>query len=476
MDTDSHSGRLRPERTRPASFRQHACLALCCLILIGCTPVKMIRTVPPTGFDPESDSAPLPAPSPNTEAFVKCSTGRAMKDENRSILENYGDYLIGYAEFDDQGWAYDHDRQIDALKRRLSAEIADAQTANTDYLVMVFIHGWHHNAHDNDCNVQEFRQMVRIASQEAEKAREQRQLVLPRRIIGIYVGWRGESVDAPGLRYTTVIDRRDVAERVAKGSVRQLLADVHDIQVKAQLVRPDKMRTVVIGHSFGGLIAFAALSQGLIDDLTLAALDQPHPCTATEAKALGQGQSKVWPDGVVLINPAFEATRFEPLHRLLTRRVPCTLDDAAKRLVVPNVIVVTAENDQWTGKVFTAARTVSTLFEAYDRSDDMATANERTANLHAVGFNPPYETHTLMLTSDTPRKTLASPLPSQTPTPNNDTPVWVVRAPKSIIDGHSGFLYARQDHSKQPIPYLADWLMQLYSKDCAAAPQMVGCQ
>jgi len=492
MNFNSHAGFATLALPGPpaSKFRAHvaasyrsACCALCCLLLAGCTPIKMIRTEPPTSFVRESDSHALPEPDPQSDVFLKCETGRAKSGENLGMLENYGDYLIGYAEFDDQGWAYDNDRQIDALQQRLSAELNDPTQSETDFLVMVFIHGWHHNARDNDCNVQEFRQMVRIASAKTKEAIQHHQLVRPRRVIGVYVGWRGESVNAWLLRYTTVIDRRDSAERVAKGSVRKLLADIHDAQLDAQMKgahgRPDKMRTVVIGHSFGGLIAFAALSQGLLNDFTRLDLDRPHPCNAAEAQTLSDKQSPVWPDGLVLINPAFEATRFEPLHRLMARRVPCTPDGGVKpqRLVVPNVLVVTADNDHWTGGAFTAGRAVSTLFEGYDRTNATATANERTANLHAVGFTPPYETHELTLPSNDPLTIpVAVPLPAHGGTPNTDSPIWVIRAPPSIIEGHSGFLYARPHGAGKPTPYLANWLMALYAKDCAAAPQMTGCQ
>jgi len=242
---------------------------------------------------------------------------------------------------------------------------------------VLFVHGWHHNAHDNDCNVQEARQMVRIASQQFDAAVKAHKFVRQRRVFGIYVGWRGESVNAAALRYTTVVDRRDTAEKVAKGSVRQLLADLHEQQLIAQAAasareteadRAARMHTTVVGHSFGGLIVFNALSQRLISDLTARADDA---CTPGGA----QGVSRPWPDGVVLINPAFEATRFEPLNRLADRAAGCGY--AAPH---PLLTVITADNDRWTGRVFTAGRRVLTLFEAYDDSTPQSGGPERNAN------------------------------------------------------------------------------------------------
>jgi pimeloyl-ACP methyl ester carboxylesterase len=436
-------------------------LAFLCLFLFGCTQIKMIRTEPPAS----ASAALLPDPRPDSEALLACNTGSPTHkaDENLRMWEAYSNYSIGYAEFDDQGWAYQNDTQLKIIQQQIAEDMKNYP--GDDYLVMVFVHGWHHNAYDNDCNVQEFRQMVRIASEAIKRS-----MKTQRRVIGIYAGWRGESVDAAAVRYTTVLDRRNSAERVAKGSVRKLFADLHGLERRQ--TRPDKVRTVVIGHSFGGLIVFAALSEEMIEGYTLAGIDQDHACAAAEANTLTASPSVIWPDGVVLINPAFESSRFEPLHRILEERKPCDLA-GTPQLVVPSLIVVTAENDQWTGKNFTIGRSILSFFEGYDRTDPAATAAERSANLHAIGFNPPYETQTLTLVGDQP---VVSPNPTQSGTPNSDSPIWVVRAPKSIVDGHNGFLYPHPSKHDPGTPYLADWLMQLYAKDCTAAPRMKGCE
>jgi pimeloyl-ACP methyl ester carboxylesterase len=440
-------------------------LALLCLFLFGCTKIQMIRTEVPAS----TPSAFLPDPQPDSKALLACNTGSPTTPEKVPMWEPYSEYSIGYAEFDDQGWAYQNDTQLKVIQQRIAADMTQHPT--DDYLIMVFVHGWHHNAHDNDCNVQEFRQMVRIASDAIKAAIKAGPLHTPRRVIGIYAGWRGEVVDFAGLRYLTVLDRRNSAERVAKGSVRKLFADLHGLQ-RSQ-ARPDKVRTVVIGHSFGGLIAFAALSEEMIEGYTLARLNEEHPCTAAEANTLTGSQSTIWPDGVVLINPAFESSRFEPIHRILEERKPCDLSQGEPRLIVPSLIIVTADNDRWTGKYFTMGRSLLTLFEGYDRTDPAATTAERGANLHAIGFNPPYETQTLALVADKP---VVSPKPTVSGTSNSDSPIWVVRAPKSIVDGHTGFLYPHPNKHDPGTPYLADWLMQLYAKDCTAGPQMRGCE
>jgi alpha-beta hydrolase superfamily lysophospholipase len=452
---------------------------LVCGVLFGCTSITEIRTEKPA-----DNPAILPEPKTDTAAFLACRTGSKTKDENRLIVEDYANYFIGFAEFDDQGWAYKRDEQLAVIKSRIDADLADPRYADTDFLVLVFAHGWHHNAHDNDCNVQEFRQMVRLAAEGTQDAIKNKLLVRQRRVIGVYVGWRGESVDAPALRYLTVIDRRDAAERVAKGSVRQLFANLHEEQVSAQRVRMDKMRTVVIGHSFGGLVAYSAMSQGQLNDLTQASLETPRYCDPSDPRGNTRPAAAVWPDSLILINPAFEASRFEEFHRLVMERATCIppLTQPKRVLVVPSLIVVTAENDRWTGGVFTVGRSVSTLFEGYDRTDPSATQAERTANLHAIGFVPAYVTHRLYLPpGDGSAPAIASLSPASPGKTNVDLPVWVVTASKDIVNGHTGFLYARltgtnsNGTGKAPEPYLANWLLDLYSKDCSAAPEMMNC-
>jgi pimeloyl-ACP methyl ester carboxylesterase len=473
--------------TRMFAYLLWSCAAI--TALAGCTAVKPIRTESPTSTMPAT--TPLTAPNSDPASFLSCDTGHPTSNENHQIIEDYGNYLIGFAEFDDQGWAYNQDKQLAIIKARVDAEVSAEANTDRDFLVLVFVHGWHHNAHDNDCNVQEFRQMVQIAANGLESGIENGFLKTHRRVIGIYVGWRGESVNADLLRYLTVVDRRNVAERVAKGSVRQLFADLRQAQRSAQdkLVNgkpnPAKMRTVVMGHSFGGLIAFSAVSQAALNDLTDTQNQSPRYCDPSDPRN-PSGNRSVWPDATILINPAFEATRYEPFDRLMKARETLTgcvpPVNATHRLVVPHVIVVTSKTDRWTGPVFTAGRSLSTLFDAYDRTDDTATRRERTSNLHAIGFVESYQTHTLDL-QPTKSPDPGAPLPKAVATlVLNDkhpipfeTPVWVVTAADDIVHGHDGFLFSRIVKHEQPKPYLANWLLDLYDMDCSAAPQMVDC-
>lgn len=62
----------------------------------------------------------------------------------------------------------------------------------------------------------------------------------------------------------------------------------------------------------------------------------------------------VFPDMLILVNPAFEATRFESLHALMRPNGCPYPEDRPK-------VVVTADNDRATGSIFHAARKVLTV-------------------------------------------------------------------------------------------------------------------
>ena len=66
----------------------------------------------------------------------------------------------------------------------------------------------------------------------------------------------------------------------------------------------------MIGHSFGGLILFNAISEALIEGLTYR-----DDGGDRDAPAVRFG------DMVILLNPAFEASRYTPLHRIATNPI-----------------------------------------------------------------------------------------------------------------------------------------------------------
>jgi len=382
-------------------------------------------------------------------AFAK-SPGKAADDAERACWNSSYEYTDSYdllvAEFDDQGWippGTDSNELTDLFARLDKISAAHCG----DVSVVVFVHGWHHNAAPLDSNVADFRKLLttfaaseRNGELTSSPCTARPQSTKGRHVVGIYVGWAGESINLPGIRYLTVEDRKLTAEKVAQGSVRELFAR---LTLKREKERGDGqnrlgMRMVSIGHSFGGLILFESLQQAMIKD-------------GLELDA--HGFAKREGDLVVLINQAFEATRYEALRQSIASYK--FRDDQ-----FPSLISVTSSGDIWTGKIGEVGRGLSTLLEK--KESDV----EQRANITTVGHNDRYITHELHVCTPGPSETCAPTFCAakqiKAPSPfrgfggeteicelrlkarddfvSHHSPYWIVQTDDEIIKGHDGWL------------------------------------
>src|SRR5215471_5047468 len=155
-------------------------LAVLLQFAAGCTTLAPHHTsLPQTGAVPTCDADPdkgwLPAES--------CAP---------LILEHSKDYALAFVEFDDQGWPYrgsefhSASQQIDVAIDTITKAIQEARRVS----IVIFVHGWKHNAAYDDLNVRQFRSLLtglnHIESLESG---------CHRRVIGIYAGWRGQALD-----------------------------------------------------------------------------------------------------------------------------------------------------------------------------------------------------------------------------------------------------------------------------------------
>lgn len=298
--------------------------------------------------------------------------------------EERDDYDLLFVEFDDQGWVRDTSNLtrpakedfLDTFYNQLK-QLYDDNRDNGLSLV-VFVHGWHHNAGAEDENVTNFRRFVRDVSV-AEKIMNAGKK--EPRVVGIYVGWRGESITVPILRKVTFWERKNTAERVAQGSVRELFARLDFLRDRGRTgVRFDALsmkerpgdggrnvRMLTIGHSFGGLITYEALSSEFV---------------GAAARSTGDDYVSRLGDLVVIVNPAFEGARYEPLMAAGQRI------RQLKKNQLPVVIVATSRADWATRAAFPLARQFSTFLERTPGKEDDAI-------VYAVGHNSRYRTHWL---------------------------------------------------------------------------------
>jgi pimeloyl-ACP methyl ester carboxylesterase len=225
-------------------------------------------------------------------------------------------YTRVVVEFDDQGCLFENSREMEVLREELVR--LDGQRA----IIMVFVHGWKHNASPLDSNLSSFDEVLaQTARAEALTEGDTK-----RPVLGVFLGWRGLSFYAGWFTNLTFWNRKTAALRVALGSTRELLARLRYYRRQQR----DEATLVIVGHSFGGLIVYSALAQSLIE---AAAFDEKGKAVPSFA------------DLVLLVNPAFEAARYLPIYSLVKKR-------RGFQRQPPVFISVTSRNDDATKRAF----------------------------------------------------------------------------------------------------------------------------
>jgi hypothetical protein len=171
------------------------------------------------------------------------------RDEKDKLgVEKTADYHLSFVEFDDQGWFADR-KQMEALfslLRRLEQE--DKKVGQSgQVLLLLYAHGWKHNASQCDDNVICFSRLLERMDILERKLNPGSR----RQVVGVYVGWRGLSLDAGPLTNVTFWTRKSTAERVGRGGVTELLIRLNDYRHNRNPQRHgNKTQLVIAGHSF----------------------------------------------------------------------------------------------------------------------------------------------------------------------------------------------------------------------------------
>lgn len=325
-------------------------LASLIVILQGCISQQAYNTTPTpirlfddnTAVAPALDLSPMPCASP--------------------------ELCVAFAEYDEFGRPFNRG-QVDATVS-LANEVAEKNG-----VIVVYVHGWHHNASKGDENLENLTSALRSAS---IHQRSDKRSSAP--ILGIYVGWRGESIDsdawygAPFSYGLTFWGRKSSAHDVANGAVLELFSRLTAIR------RTHKnSRLVIIGHSFGAAVVASSISHKLTEQLV-------HVSSPVD-KADGKESSPSW-DLAILVNPAFEALRLRTQFELA----------ATKEYPDPQpiyLIIITTKADWATHYAFPVGRSFSTAFDSYAEGDSQGGPMNRTA----IGHYIPFVTHQLQVSS-----------------------------------------------------------------------------
>jgi hypothetical protein len=289
-------------------------------------------------------------------------------------VEVHPEFTLAFVEFDDQGRFWNRE-QLDLVLKTLAS--ADDQPDNVGVAVVIFAHGWRHGCDVCDGNVSCFRTFLRQIHEDTKVAtRISGGRVKPKRIIGIYVGWRGLSKDVQPFESLSFWARKRVAERIGEQDLVELLTRVENFVRRSNAADPLRSRLVLIGHSFGGTMVYHALAN-ILKMRALQAAPLPSGAAGPENVIHGYG------DLIVLMNPAFEASLYAPLHDIdagFGRFSPAQS---------PVLVIVASETDGPNRMWFPLGRRIDTLFQ---KTGERST---REQIVTAVGNYEPFWTHRL---------------------------------------------------------------------------------
>ena len=234
---------------------------------------------------------------------------------------------LSFIEYDDQGFPWD-------LNQRLSAIAHISATKNL--LLVVFIHGWHNDASNYPHkDVETFTTLLNKIGQAAPVRNKYN-------VYGVFLAWRGERIRGPNetfnqiltpVRSLTFYSCKATASTIAdRGFLRD---DIYRLTDAARSRTSDSAKpvTIVIGHSFGGLILEEAIAN-----------DMAHPRL---------GGPKRMADLVLMLNPASDSMITAITERAFQESPPPAaqppLPDGEPR---PTMISITSQTDNATGLAF----------------------------------------------------------------------------------------------------------------------------
>jgi hypothetical protein len=333
------------------SLRLLAPILLLFVLVQGCARNRMYRT----DFEPYTNAHPNEDPL------------------NKAVVETAPEYKLGFVEFDEEGWFWDP-RQAQKVEQVVSAATGAGDTNNpSKALILFFVHGWKNNAAYNCANVDMIRKAL-VEMNHSEKIRSAEDHRPPRNVVGIYCGWRGLSAKVEPFKELSSWPRKNVAHKVGgHGAMTQLLVELEALQTASnRRIAAGGLKTelIIVGHSFGAAAVYSAISQftteRFVDDLQ----------NGRALKPLG--------DQVILLNPAFEASRHFNLNRLATNIAK--YPDSQR----PVLSIFTSKGDWATHYYLPLEQFLPTIFE------NMRDPFQRHSTRQAVGWFKPYVTHSLI--------------------------------------------------------------------------------
>lgn len=189
-------------------------------------------------------------------------------------------------------------------------------------LIVLFVHGWTHNAREGDPNYVDFKAMISELSKDSTK-----------QVVGVYVTWNASTGNAV-LDLASFWSRQRIADRITQSGVITRIVSMISTN-RSHSGHRDQF--IAIGHSFGARMLFAAINPPMIFAAANAfPKAEPHVYKDIDAVA----------DAVVLLNPAFEASRYATINGIMRN------EETFSPTQRPLLVAISTDNDWSTRYLF----------------------------------------------------------------------------------------------------------------------------
>ncbi|HEY0156847.1 MAG TPA: hypothetical protein VGF28_06085 [Thermoanaerobaculia bacterium] len=359
-------------------------------LFVSCTTIPA-RTVPCDASDEANNCQQFATKiDSSVERLAKEPEHRAEVEKATFEHHTKDGFMVGFVEFDDQGWIFNHE-QLEAVQRHIEAAVKVNNPPARPAIIVSFTHGWRHTAAACDRDAVCFREVLRgLAVYETERARlctenaAQRgrtddPLCLRRDVIGVMTGWRGAPISQrarqlENLNVASFYSSKRRAHLIGQsGYISTLIGWLNQLDDRL----PENSRLILAGHSFGGAMLFSSVA-GVLNQQVAEERYRPGrdlmDCNTFKPAGVG--------DLIVLLNPAFEALRYSSIDDRTNDLKGCR----SQRTVM---LTLASETDRYNGFWFSAGRRLATMFHRFP------SPKQRTQAVRAVGHFDAFRTHTL---------------------------------------------------------------------------------
>lgn len=337
-------------------MRTKAVLAVCLLLSAACTSIYQKRgTQTPLSRKITVESL---------KGVDRAARIRQINLEARSI-ESFEEATIGIIEIDDDGNV--NPVQFDTVMDMVTRETA------APALMVTFVHGWHHEARVCDRDLACFRRVLQRL----------KAINWHRNVVGVFIGWRGESSSIRGVNIATIWDRKRVAEHIGRTGLRRVLLALQE-RYRSARGRGFDTTMISVGHSLGGAMLYSAVKgqlSGNVADIERKARFGSYRVVRAEGdredaanrqeKALRAG----FGDLVVLVNPAIEAREYGAFaadlpnkrnsglatEELIARKLPYDANEPYDSQQLPVLMTIASTADTAVGRIFPVAQILSAI-------------------------------------------------------------------------------------------------------------------